>query len=140
MSNDLIKKWEGLRLEAYKCSAGKWTIGYGTTVYPNGKKVKYGDKCTLQEAERYLAVHLDNEINQCLDRDFPDLKPNQREALQSLLYNWSWSSFRKSLLYTAIKRNNVGQIYKQWDIIHVNGEPSVGLIRRRLDELQLWFK
>ena len=28
---DLIKKYEGLRLEAYKCPAGVWTIGYGHT-------------------------------------------------------------------------------------------------------------
>lgn len=140
MANDLIKKWEGLRLDAYKCSAGKWTIGYGTTVYPNGRKVRPGDKCTEQQAESYLAYHLENEINRYLDKDFPDLTTNQREALQSLLYNWSWFSFRKSLLYTAIKKNNIGQIYKQWDVISVNGQPALGLIRRRLDELQLWFK
>lgn len=140
MANDLIKKWEGLRLEAYKCTAGVWTIGYGTTIYPNGKKVRPGDKCTQEQAERYLAYHLEHEVNCYLDKEFPDLKPNQREALQSLLYNWSWYSFRKSLLYTAIKKNNVGQIYKQWDLIYVNGEASLGLIRRRLEELQLWFK
>lgn len=140
MANDLIKKWEGLRLDAYKCSAGKWTIGYGTTVYPNGRKVRPGDKCTEQQAESYLAYHLENEINRYLDKDFPDLTTNKREALQSLLYNWSWFSFRKSLLYTAIKRNNIAQIFAQWDVINVNGQPSLGLIRRRLDELQLWFK
>jgi lysozyme len=140
MSNDLIKKHEGLRLQAYKCPAGKWTIGYGTTIYPNGRAVKKGDTCTEEQAERYLACHLENEININLDKEFPNLKVNQREALQSLLYNWSWYSFRKSLLYTAIKKNNIGQIYKQWDIIHVNGEASLGLIRRRLEELQYWFK
>lgn len=140
MANDLIKKYEGLRLNAYKCSAGKWTIGYGTTIYPNGRKVQPGDTCTEEQAERYLAYHLENEINRYLDKDFPDLPTHKREALQSLLYNWSWQSFRKSLLYTAIKKDNIGQIYKQWDIIHVNGVAVLGLIRRRLEELQLWFK
>ena len=28
---DLIKQFEGLRLNAYRCPAGKWTIGYGHT-------------------------------------------------------------------------------------------------------------
>lgn len=140
MANDLIKKYEGLRLEAYKCQAGVWTIGYGTTIYPNGKKVKRGDTCTKEEAERYLTYHLEHEVNSYLDKEFPDLSTNKREALQSLLYNWSWYSFRKSLLYTAIKKNNIGQIYKQWDLIYVSGVPSLGLIRRRLEELQLWFK
>ena len=27
----LIKKFEGCELEAYKCAAGVWTIGYGST-------------------------------------------------------------------------------------------------------------
>ena len=27
----LIKEFEGLRLEPYKCDAGVWTIGYGHT-------------------------------------------------------------------------------------------------------------
>lgn len=140
MAYDLIKKWEGLRLDAYRCSAGKATIGYGTTIYPNGKRVQMGDKCTEEQAERYLAHYIENEIDRYLEKDFPNLKKNQREALQSLLYNWNWLSFRKSLLYTAIKKNDIAQIYRQWDIIRVNGEPSLGLIRRRLDELQLWFK
>ena len=34
----LIKKFEGCELEAYKCAAGVWTIGYGST-----KNVKEGD-------------------------------------------------------------------------------------------------
>ncbi|ADR51789.1 phage-related lysozyme [Candidatus Liberibacter solanacearum CLso-ZC1] len=28
---DLIKKFEGLRLSAYRCPASIWTIGYGHT-------------------------------------------------------------------------------------------------------------
>lgn len=140
MANDLIKKWEGLRLEAYKCAAGKWTIGYGTTIYPNGKKVRPGDTCTAEQADSFLAYHLENEVNCHVDKEFPNLTINQREALQSLLYNWNWLSFRKSLLFTAIKKNDIAQIYRQWDIIRVNGEPCLGLIRRRLEELQLWFK
>ena len=34
----LIKKFEGMELEAYKCAAGVWTIGYGHI-----KDVKEGD-------------------------------------------------------------------------------------------------
>ena len=138
--NDLIKKWEGFKDTAYRCQGGVLTIGYGTTIYPNGKRVRPGDTCTKEQAERYLAYHLENEVNRYLDKEFPDLPANKREALQSLIYNWNWLSFRKSLLYSAIKKNDIGQIYKQWDLIYVNGVPSLGLIRRRLEELQLWFK
>lgn len=138
--NDLIKKWEGFRTQAYKCSAGVPTIGYGTTIYPNGQRVKMGDTCTLAQAEQYLACYLETEINHYLDVDFPNLKPNQREALQSLLYNWGYAAFRKSNLYRCIKNNDIAGIFRNWDIISAAGKPSVGLIRRRLDELQLFFK
>ena len=45
----LIKKFEGCKLKAYKCSAGVWTIGYGHT-----EGVKEGDTCIQEEAEKLL--------------------------------------------------------------------------------------
>ena len=45
----LIKKFEGCELEAYKCPAGVWTIGYGHT-----KDVKEGDKINKDEADYLL--------------------------------------------------------------------------------------
>ena len=41
---NLIKNFEGLRLNAYRDVAGVWTIGYGSTYFHDGKKVKPGDK------------------------------------------------------------------------------------------------
>lgn len=55
---DLIKKYEGLRLEAYKCPAGVWTIGYGNTTHPDGTPVKQGDMITDVQAEAYLNDYL----------------------------------------------------------------------------------
>lgn len=139
--NDLIKKWEGLRLDAYKCEAGVYSIGFGSTYYSDGQPVRRGDRLNSKEAaEQLLAWHLENEINRYLDKDFPNLKPCQREALQSLLYNWGYPSFRKSKLFKAIKDNNIGEIFEQWDIITANGKPSLGLIRRRIDELRVFFE
>ncbi len=46
---DLIKKFEGLRLRAYKDSVGIPTIGYGHTF-----KVKLGDVITKEQADKYL--------------------------------------------------------------------------------------
>lgn len=137
--NDLIKRYEGYREHAYKCQAGIWTIGYGTTRYPNGYAVKAGDTCTRAQAEQWLACHLETEVNHYLDKDFPKLNPNQREALQSLLYNWSYGDFRRSKLFGCIQRNDIGGIFRQWDIINAAGKPSLGLIRRRIDELKLFF-
>ena len=46
---DLIKEFEGLRLDAYQCSAGVWTIGFGTA-----RGVKRGDRITKERAEELL--------------------------------------------------------------------------------------
>ena len=59
---ELIKKWEGLSLKAYKCPAGVWTIGYGTTFYPDGSKVKEGDTCTKEEADGLLLWYCTTKI------------------------------------------------------------------------------
>lgn len=41
---EIIKYFEGFRAKPYYCSAGVPTIGYGTTIYPTGEKVKITDK------------------------------------------------------------------------------------------------
>ena len=44
-----IRIYEGERLEAYKCTAGVWTIGVGITKYLDGTPVRAGDRITAQE-------------------------------------------------------------------------------------------
>lgn len=79
---DLVKSFEGLRLEAYLCPAGVWTIGYGTT-----KNVKQGMKITQAQADQMLKddlVRFENNV-----KKWSYLKPNQNEfdALVSFAYN-----------------------------------------------------
>ena len=50
----LIKKFEGLELEAYKCSAGVWSIGFGHT-----KGVQEGDVISEDHANHLLEVELE---------------------------------------------------------------------------------
>jgi lysozyme len=54
----LIKKFEGCELEAYKCAAGVWTIGYGHT-----KDVKEGDSILKEDAESMLMHELQEYCN-----------------------------------------------------------------------------
>lgn len=56
---NLITSFEGYRDKAYQCSAGVWTIGYGTTRYLNGKAVKCGDTCTKSQANTCLKHDLE---------------------------------------------------------------------------------
>jgi lysozyme len=50
----LARRWEGLRLRAYKCPAGVWTIGYGHT----GPEVVEGLEWTIPQAEAALQADM----------------------------------------------------------------------------------
>ena len=131
---DLIKKYEGCRLNAYKCPAGVATIGYGTTIYPSGKPVKMGDKITKEEAESLLAWYVKEKIK------LPaGLAKNQQEALYSLIYNIGQVAFDKSGLKKAIIAKDWKAVYKNWDWVTAGGQFLKGLAKRRAEELLLFF-
>ena len=84
----LIKKFEGCELEAYKCAAGVWTIGYGST-----KGVNEGDTITQEEADKLLTEEMSEYEGYINDMVTSDLKQNEFDALvsqsrsMSLLFN-----------------------------------------------------
>lgn len=131
---ELIKKYEGCRLTAYKCPAGIWTIGYGTTVYPNGQPVKRGDKCTQAEADSLLEWHVKNKIQ------LPSgINKNQAAALQSLIYNIGQGAFDRSSLKKAIVAKDWKAVWKNWNWVTGGGKFLNGLAKRRAEELMLFF-
>ena len=81
----LIAQFEGCYLQAYLCPANVWTIGIGTTVYPNGVKVKKGDKCTEEQALKYLRHDLKSFEKTVNDSVKVPLSQNQFDALVSTL-------------------------------------------------------
>ena len=135
---ELIKKYEGLSLKAYKCPAGVATIGYGTTVYPDGKPVKMGDVITKEKAEALL---LDYVINQILP-DIRDLglTSNQEAAVCSLVYNIGMPAFKKSKCYKAIKTKDWETVFHNWDWCKGGGKFLKGLAKRRAEEMYLFFQ
>ena len=52
---EIIKQFEGLRLEAYLDSVGVPTIGWGTTHYEEGSPVHMGQRIDAERAEELLA-------------------------------------------------------------------------------------
>ena len=79
---NLIKKFEGCKLEAYKCAADVWTIGYGST-----KGVKEGDTITQEEAEDLLMKDLEvfeEAVNKAVKRSMVQC---QFDALVSWTFN-----------------------------------------------------
>lgn len=136
--NELIKKYEGLSLKPYKCPAGIWTIGYGTTVYPNGNKVKPTDEPITKEMAS--ALLLNYVINEILPKiEDLHLTDNQNTALVSLIYNIGWSAFAKSKCYKAIKTQDWETVFKNWDWIKGDGKVLKGLVKRRAEEMALFF-
>lgn len=135
--NYLIKKYEGCSLKAYKCPAGVWTIGYGTTVYPDGAPVKQGDTIIQAKADALLIDYVINQIEPHIQDLY--LTDNQKEALTSLIYNIGWPAFSKSKCYKAIKAGDLCTAYVEWEWIKAGGKVLPGLIKRRAEEKYLFF-
>src|SRR6185312_9102961 len=86
----IIKQFEGLVLHAYKDPGSKnglhITIGYGSTMYKNGKKIQLGDTITKEEAIDLLHWEVEN-ITSVLRFMNPKLYQKQSYAVTSLIYN-----------------------------------------------------
>lgn len=138
---DLICGFEGKRLSAYDDGVGVWTIGFGTTVYPNGHKVKKGDTCTEAQAKQYMQNDLKKFESTVNDVVTVPLNQNQFDALVSLTYNIGSGAFSKS---TLVKKLNAGD-YKgaadQFDVwVNAGGKRMQGLVNRRAKEKELFLK
>ena len=128
----LIKEFEGLRLEAYKCPAGRWTIGYGHT----GPDVHAGMRITEARAEALLTKDLMTSEAYVKRVVSTALNANQFGALVSLAFNVG--SFGDELR-AALNAYNLAQATKVWArYCNVNGQPSRGLKLRRAAEIALF--
>lgn len=137
---ELVKSFEGLKLDAYLDIAGVPTIGYGHT----GKDVKIGQRISLLEAEKLLEADLKRfEAGvQILIGDAPTTS-DQFSALVSFAYNLGLRALEKS---TLLKRHKAGDIktaseqFLAWVNARVNGQlvPVKGLVRRRSAEARLY--
>jgi len=84
----IIKNFEGLRLNAYRDSAGVWTIGYGSTKYHDGRLVKPGDKLANEaQADALFRNTLGEYISAVNHKTNVPLTQNQFDALVSFTYN-----------------------------------------------------
>jgi lysozyme len=137
----LMKDFEGLRLEAYLCPAKVPTIGWGNTFYPDGRKVQMGDKITRQEADELLQDIL-SEFEAGVSRMAPKtLNENQFSALVSFAYNIGLSRLRTSTLLKKVTANpndpSIRDEFLRWN--RAGGQVLAGLTRRRKAEADLYF-
>ena len=127
---NLIKRFEGCKLTAYKCPAGVWTIAYGHTA-----GVYSGMKITQQQADEFLKQDLvvyENHVNN-LNRPF---NQNEFDALVSFCYNCGAGS-----LQTLCKNRTNAQIADALLLYNKGGGKVLqGLVNRRKAERELFLK
>ena len=136
----LIRQAEGLRLRAYLCPAGVWTIGYGTTVYPDGRKVQRGDACTLEQAVEYLAHDLQGFERAVAEMVRVPLTGNQFASLVSLAYNVGIGALRGSTLLRLLNAGDyagAANQFPRWN--RGGGRVLPGLVKRRAAERDLFL-
>ena len=140
---DLIKKFEGFRSEAYQDSVGIWTVGYGSTMWPDGKKVQPGQRMTIQEAEAVMTWELTRKGKEILS-GLPTtiINQNQYDALVSFAYNLGVGALLKSTLFKKLKVNpndpSIRTEFMRW--VNAGGKRLTGLVGRREAEANLYFK
>lgn len=139
---ELIKHFEGLYLNAYLDAAKIPTIGRGTIGYPNGKKVKIGDVCTVEQADEYLLFEIrekEKHVNN-LTKGI-ELTQGQFDALVSFVYNLGQGALGRSALLKKIKANpkdaTIPIEFLRWD--KAAGRILEGLTRRRKSEAHLYM-
>lgn len=141
---DMIKRFEGLELEAYRDIAGVWTIGYGHTAAFKYGALRPDSVITEHEAEALLAGDLGAAEKAVGDLVSVRLKQNEFDALVSLVHNIGRDNFAKS---TVRRRVNAGDrigaagAFMIWNKAHVGGvlREVAGLTRRRAAEAALFL-
>ena len=132
MITRLIKQFEGLRLEAYRCPAGIWTIGYGHTA-----GVSEGMKITEVEAERLLL----EDLKPVLAVLPSGLNANRRAALASFVFNVGVGAFCRSTIRRLVIENpdnpRIADEFARWR--YGGGKVLPGLVARRRAEAELYF-
>ena len=139
---NLIKKFEGLSLKPYLCSAGIPTIGWGNTFYENMKKVTLQDETITEERADSLFNFLvtTNFVNVVNRLVIVDINQNQFDALVSFVYNLGSGNFEKSTLLKKVNQEDfIGASleFEKWN--RASGKVLNGLTKRRLSEKELFL-
>ena len=138
---NLIESFEGCVLHPYLDAVKIPTIGIGTTVYPDGKKVTMKDPAiTKEQAYTFLRSHIDKDCSLVEQMVKVAINDNQFAALVSFAYNCGTAVLSTS---TLLKRLNAGDYqnaaneFLKWD--HAGGVVLAGLTKRRQAERALFL-
>lgn len=129
-AKSLIKKYEGLKLTAYKDAAGVLTVGYGHT----GKDVKSNQTITESQAEKLLEADMQTAIRAVEKLESYDFSENQRNALVSFCFNCGAGNLTKLVAGRTKKQISAAiLLYNK-----AGGKTLTGLTARRREERNLF--
>lgn len=132
---DLIKRFEGCVLVAYKCPANVWTIGYGHT----GADVYEGLRWTQAQADNALKndlVKYENYVNKVASDYGYIMTQSNFDALVSFTYNCGNGNLRKLTNYGKRTLESLPQYMVLYN--KANGTTLRGLVNRRNAEVELF--
>ena len=131
----LIKEFEGLRLESYKCPAGVWTIGWGHT-----KGVRPNEVIDVMRANDLLIEDI-APIERELNKLGINFRQEQFDSLVSWIFNFGIKNFWNSTLLVRIKMNSSDEEITEQLIkwVNANKKPLVGLKKRRIAEANMFL-
>ena len=131
----LIRRWEGCRLVAYKCPAGIWTIGWGST----GPGITEGVRWTQAQADERLARDVEKfmvGVRKLLRRPVTEA---QLGAMTSLAYNIGIGAFGSSTLLRLFNAGQTDLAAAQFAVWRrAGGKVLQGLVNRRADERRVF--
>lgn len=141
----IIKEFEGLELEAYVDAVGVVTIGWGTTLYNDGRPVKLGDRVTPHQADQLLRAQVQRDYAPGMFNALPmarSFTARQQAALVSFTYNvgvevLNQSTLRKRLIAGEDPALVIRQELPRWRLGD-EGNILAGLERRRAAEVNLF--
>jgi lysozyme len=137
----LIKQFEGFRMNSYLCPANVWTIGYGSTRYSDGRKVKQGDVITEHDAH-VLLLDTVKAFEKAVDDYTTDaITQPQFDALVCFAYNVGAANLKNSTLLRKVNANTadpaIRDEFNKW--VYAGGKKLKGLMERRKAEADLYF-
>lgn len=139
----LICKFEGLSLTPYLCPAKIPTIGYGSTYYPNGKKVTLKDKAITKQKAFDMFKIIADEFAIKVDKLITSkISQNKFNSLVSFAYNCGINNLGISTLLKKVNFNpddlTIKNEFLKWN--KAGGKVVKGLTTRREIESQIYYE
>lgn len=132
---------EGFRAVAYKDGGGQWTIGFGTSFFPDGHAVKAGDTITKDDAFKALTEGMQQRLDIVVKHINIKLNQNQVDAIADFVYNIGTANFVTSHFLIYLNQSDFARAAAElpkW-VHDAAGHVEPGLVTRRDYDMRLFL-